>query len=203
MKISSSPENAGGFSLIEVTIAMAIAAVALVTLMGLIPQGMNTMKEAGDRAIMGRIHQQVMSELQMADFDALETAFRDGGQPMEIYYDGQGEEMSDSKNQGSVPDERKKGAFEHIYSARISIPRLNGGQMPESVGGARFDGISFDGSPGSREKNLLIRPAIIEVSAVGGLGANFDWTEENNRKMIHTYQTNVVKMGKTFSTNAP
>mgnify|MGYP001212058499 CR=1 FL=1 len=196
MKISSPPEVTRGFSLIEVTIAMAIAAVALVTLMGLIPQGMNTMKEAGDRAIMGRIHQQVMSELQMADFDALDTFHE-----MEIFYDDQGEEMSDSKNQ-SVPLERKKGAFAHIYSARISIPGI-GGEMPESVGKADFDGFSFVGSPGSPDKNLFVRPVVIEVAAVGGLAEDFKWDEEDNRRMIHTYQTNVVKMGKTFSTNAP
>jgi len=73
MNNNGKSKNTKGFSLIEVTIAMAIASVALVTLMGLIPQGMNTMREAGDQAIMGRIHQQVMSELQMADYDALET----------------------------------------------------------------------------------------------------------------------------------
>ena len=201
MKISSSPESAGGFSLIEVTIAMAIASVALVTLMGLIPQGMNTMKEAGDQAIMGRIHQQVMSELQMADFDALETAFKDGGKPMEIFYDGQGEEMSDSKNQGSVPEERKKGAFEHIYSARISITE-EGKKNPKSVGGENYSGITFEG-PKAIATNPYLRTAIIEVAAVGGLAKDFNWDIEENRRMIHTYQTDVVKMGQTFEKPKP
>ena len=183
-----------GFSLIEVTIAMAIASVALVTLMGLIPQGMNTMREAGDQAIRGRIHQQVMSELQMADYEALET-FND----VEIFYDAQGEEMSDSKNQGSAPAERKKGSLGHIYSARISIPK-NGGEMPQSVGGTKFDGLSFDGG---KTKNIYLRTAIIEVAAVGGLADKFDWDLEDNRRMIHTYQTDVVKMGQTFQKPTP
>ena len=190
MNNNGKSQNTKGFSLIEVTIAMAIASVALVTLMGLIPQGMNTMKEAGDQAIMGRIHQQVMSELQMADYEALETF-----EGMEIFYDAQGEEMSDSRNQGSVPEERKKGAFEHIYSARISIPKVNGGKMPESVGGSKFDGLSFDGG---KTKNAYLRTAIIEVAAVGGLGKEFVWNLDENRRMIHTYQTDLVKMGKTF-----
>lgn len=195
MKINSTAGKTGGFSLIEVTIAMAIAAIALMALMGLIPQGMNTMKEAGDKAIMGRIHQQIMSELQMANFEALDTF-----QGMEIFYDGQGEELSDSKNQGSVEAARQKGAFDHIYSARVSVPKAIGGRMPESVGGTAFDGYSFDGGT---SKNFLIRPAIIEVSAVGGLAETFDWNDENNRRMIQTYQTNVVKMGQSFSAPTP
>lgn len=191
MKKNGTSGNTGGFSLIEVTIAMAIASVALVTLMGLIPQGMDTMREAGDQAIMGRIHQQVMSELQMADFEALNKF--DG---MEIFYDGQGEELSDSRNQGDATADRKKGALAHIYSARISIPD-DGKKAPESVGGTTFTGSSFD-----RNGNLLVRPAIIEVAAVSGLAENFTWNE-NNRNMIHSYQTNLVKMGKTFSEPAP
>jgi len=69
MRVIHSTRSIRGFSLIEVTIAMAIAAVALVTLLGLIPQGMETMREAGDQAIMGRIHQQILNEIQLTPFE--------------------------------------------------------------------------------------------------------------------------------------
>lgn len=170
------------FSLIEVTIAMAIAAVALSTLMALLPQGMNTMRDAGDEAIMGRIHQQILNELQMADFETLDSYHQ-----MEIYFDSQGEELGDSKGGGSSV----KGSFEHIYSARISIPQPVGGRMPASVGGASFDGFSFDGGTA---KNFNLRAVLIEVAAVSGLGNSFDWSD-NYRSMIQTYQTTVAKMG--------
>ncbi len=176
----------GGFSLIEVTIAMAIAAVALSTLMALIPQGMNTMREAGDEAIMARIHQQILNELQMADFDALD-AYED----MEIYYDAQGEELGDSKKSNASEIE---GSFEHIYSARITIPKLGGGKLPESVGGNTFDGFTFDN--GTTRSDVL-RPVVIEVAAVSGLADRFDWSEQY-RHLIETYQTSVVKMGQSF-----
>lgn len=176
---------ARAFSLIEVTIAMAIAAVALSTLMALLPQGMNTMRDAGDEAIMARIHQQILNELQMADFDAI-----DKYQGMEVYFDGQGEELGDNQSGGGAG----KGSFEHIYSARIAIPNAGGGQLPDSVGGGRFSGFSFDGG---KTKTDLLRPVVIEVAAVSGLGANFDWSEKY-RSMIHTYQTTVVKMGRAF-----
>lgn len=193
--------NRDGFSLIEVTIAMAIAAVAVLSLLGLVPQGMDTMRQAGDEAIQGRIHQQILNELQMTPFVDV-----DGGSPldqyhhMEFYYDAQGEELSDSKNQGSVSAEKKKGSFAHIYSARVSIPTAGGtGGAPESVGGSSFGGYNFGGN----QPNAYVRPVIVEVAPVAGLGGTFDWGLEQNRKMISTYQSVVVKMGQDYSAVAP
>lgn len=99
------------FSLIEVTLAMAIAAVALVTLLGMIPQGLSTMNEAADLAIGGRIQQQVLNEVQMADFDVIDRY--DG---MVVYYDSQGEEIeSQGGGDGATPPEGT------VYSARVVI----------------------------------------------------------------------------------
>jgi uncharacterized protein (TIGR02598 family) len=176
---------ARAFSLIEVTIAMAIAAVALSTLMALLPQGMNTMRDAGDEAIMARIHQQILNELQMANFEALNQY-----QGMEIYFDAQGEELGDSRSGGGAV----KGSFGHIYTARVSVPGPTGGKMPDSVGGGVFSGYQFGADA---PKTNLLRPVVIEVAAVSGLGASFDWGDQY-RHMIHTYQTMVVKMGQTF-----
>lgn len=174
---------ARGFSLIEVTIAMAIAAVALVSLLGLIPQGMNTMREAGDEAIMARIHQQTLNEIQMADFDVIDTYNN-----IEFFYDGQGEEIGDSRSGGGA-----RGRFDHIYTARVSIPSQSGGAMPQSVGGAGFAGFNF----GDGAASPHIRPVIVEIAAVAGLGDVFDWSERYNH-LIRTYQTNVVKMSQVF-----
>lgn len=192
--VSSQPRSSsGGFSLIEVTIAMAIAAVALVTLLGLIPQGMNTMREAGDQAIQGRIHQQLLNEIQMTPFeDSAGTSLIDIYERMEFYYDSQGEELSDSRDQGTVPADRKKGSFNHIYSARISFP--DKGTAPASVGGAAFTGYSFDGMT----PNRFVRPVIVEVAPVAGLGEDFDWDKPDNRPLISTYQSIIVKMGQDY-----
>lgn len=174
------------FSLIEVTIAMAIAAVALSTLMALLPQGMNTMREAGDEAIMARIHQQILNEIQMANFDSIEEYTN-----REIFYDSQGEEIGDSRDSSTA-----KGSFEHTYSVRVSVPKAGGDEFPKSVGGGSFKGFSFDGGNTS---NDAIRPIVVEVAAVSGLGASFDWNDEKYLPMIHTYQTAVVKMGQNYN----
>jgi len=182
--------DSDGFSLIEVVLAMAIASVAIITLVGIIPQGMETMRAAGDQAIEARVHQQLMSELQMASFETLNT-FHD----MEVYYDAQGEELGDSK---SPSGSGEKGSFEHIYTARISVPDIGGGRLPETVGGAGFSGVSFDGGSSA---NPTIRVAVIEIAAVGGRGADFRWDDPQNRSLISTYQTFVTDMGLTLLTN--
>lgn len=199
MKIQSNRRaGTSAFSLVEVTIAMAIASVALVTLLGLIPQGMDTMREAGDMAIEARIHQQVLNELQLTPFDStsggslLDTYF-DG---LEVYYDSQGEELSDSKSQGSAPADRKKNSTDHIYTARIAVPSATkGGTLPASVGEAKFSGYSFDGS----DVNPYIRPVIVEIAAAGPIGDQFDWGKDEYQKIISTHQTVIVKMGRDYT----
>ena len=62
------------FSLVEVTIAMAIAALGIVSILGLLPQGMDTMVAAGDEAIQARIHQQLLNEIQMTPYKVVSTS---------------------------------------------------------------------------------------------------------------------------------
>tara|TARA_R110002096_G_scaffold273001_1_gene466794 strand:- start:3809 stop:4417 length:609 start_codon:yes stop_codon:yes gene_type:complete len=195
--------NSGGFSLVEVTIAMAIAAVGIVSILGLLPQGMETMRDAGDQAIEARIHQQLLNEIQMTPYKVGTS-----GSPiedfdgLELYYDSQGEEIGDSKAAGGA---EVKGSFQHVYSARVTLPPVDSagkgsGNVPESVGGAKFDGFSFSDAG---ELNRYIRPVLIEIAPVGGLGADFDWDDEKNRRLIATYQTYIVQMGHDFSATTP
>ncbi|MEX2580626.1 MAG: Verru_Chthon cassette protein B [Verrucomicrobiales bacterium] len=183
------PRPSRAFSLVEVTIAMAIAAIAVVTLLGLIPQGMETMREAGDKAIIGRIHQQLLNELQMTPFeDETGGSLLDEYDDMEVYYDAQGEELGFAKGGGSDIE----GSFEHIYTARITI---GASKAPESVGAGDYEGFTFGGN----EVNPYVKPVIIEVAPVSGLGENFDWSSEETRSLISTYQSIVVKMGQDFT----
>lgn len=176
-----------GFSLVEVTIAMAIAAVALVSIIGLLPRGMQTMQEAGDRAIEARIHQQILGELQMAPFGDTGTSPLSSYDGLEIYYDAQGEEIGDNKYNSSA-----LGDFEHVFTARVTVPG-KGGNLPASVGAAPFDGFKF--SERSEEAEDL-RPVIVEIAAVGGRARTFDWQSPEDRRFISVYQSYVVKMDK-------
>lgn len=184
----SSRAASGGFSLIEVTLAMAIASVAIITLVGVIPQGLATMREAGDQAIEARIHQQIMGELQMASFDRLGEFDR-----LVIYYDAQGEELGDSSSGGGAPD-----PLEHIYSARVVVPGGSGGgggNLPQSVGGGSFSGISLDGGSSPVE---TMRVTFVEIADVSSAGTAFNWDDAANRRRISVFQTYVTDMGQSL-----
>ncbi|MCG8602186.1 MAG: Verru_Chthon cassette protein B [Verrucomicrobiales bacterium] len=196
MKIpfSNSARFQRGFSLVEVTLAMAIAAVALVSIIGMVPQGLQTMQEAGDQAIEARIHQQILNELQMAPYgDPTTSSTMDEYHEFEIYYDDQGEEIGDSSSDDDV-----KGSFGHVYSARISVPK-QGDATPTSVGGADFEGFQFSSVADPDQVNNFLRPVIIEVAAVSGRGSDFDWELESNKRFISSYRSYVVKMGKDYT----
>ena len=189
------------FSLVEVTIAMAIAALAIVSILGLLPQGMDTMVAAGDEAIQARIHQQLLNEIQMTPYKVGSTSSPiDEFDGLELYYDDQGEEISDDRVAGEI-----KGSREHIYSARVTLPPVDdtgrgSGNVPDSVGGASFNGVTLSDD---QEYNKYIRPVIIEVAVAGALGDKFDWDADEYRKMISTYQTYIVQMGHDFSAATP
>ena len=189
------------FSLVEVTIAMAIAALAIVSILGLLPQGMDTMVAAGDEAIQARIHQQLLNEIQMTPYKVGSTSSPiDEFDGLELYYDDQGEEISDDRVAGEI-----KGSREHIYSARVTLPPVDdtgrgSGNVPDSVGGASFNGVTLSDD---QEYNKYIRPVIIEVAVAGALGDKFDWDADEYRKMISTFQTYIVQMGHDFRAATP
>ncbi len=59
---------AKGFSLAEVALSVAIAGMGLTSILGLVPEGLNTMKKAGDVATETRITQQILSTLTQAEW---------------------------------------------------------------------------------------------------------------------------------------
>ena len=75
MKISPPFRNtkAQGFSLPEVTLALGIAAFGLTTLLGLLPQGLNNIRKAGDVAASTRISQQILGSIDQSQVTATTT----------------------------------------------------------------------------------------------------------------------------------
>lgn len=206
MKTDIRSRAESGFSLVEVTIAMAIAAVAIVTLLGMIPQGMNSMVEATDQAIEARIQQQVLNEIQLTPFeDAQGVSLLDDFRSLEVYYDSQGEEIGDSVN-GAKGASGGKGSFEHVYTARVNVLSANPADnlnktAPDRLGGADYRGMSFDRGldlSQTNEGNPYIRTVIIEIAAVGGRAETFDFDLPTNFGEISTFQTAIVKTGRDY-----
>ena len=79
-----------GFSLIEVVLAVGVAAFALVALMGLLPVGLATFKSTMNTAVGTQISQRVFNDLQVSDFSALQSTNR--------YFDEQGNDLGPNSN---------------------------------------------------------------------------------------------------------
>jgi len=177
-----------GFSLIEVTISIAITAVALVALMGMLPAGMKTMREATDRAVETRIHQQVLGEIQLAEWDnRFKFDYRAPGGDGVHFYDDQGIEI-----ESGDPDFD----FKHVYTARVSVPK-QGDKLPASINGDTYQGVFVPGEP-SADPNLQL--VIVEITSVNdpafeGAGG-FD--DDKFLKTIRTFQATITKMGNNF-----
>jgi uncharacterized protein (TIGR02598 family) len=73
--------NAAAFTLVEVSIAVGILAVAMVALLGLMPAGMTNFRKAMDTSTTAQIAQRILLDMQQADFDQiLDTKHASGGQ---------------------------------------------------------------------------------------------------------------------------
>ncbi|HSI86530.1 MAG: Verru_Chthon cassette protein B [Candidatus Methylacidiphilales bacterium] len=65
---------AGGFSLIEVVLALGVMSMSLMGMLGLTLVGLTSMREAMDQTVLTQIVQRVSSEVQLTPFDKLDTS---------------------------------------------------------------------------------------------------------------------------------
>ena len=100
-----------GFTLVETVLALGIVATVMVTLMALLPTGMDIMKEAGTNTVGARIANQLVSEIQLSDYEKIQQ-----WNGKEYYFDDMGTQLI--KN-----DEESK--FRRIYTARIEVDEKN------------------------------------------------------------------------------
>lgn len=190
-RLPAAPSRAAGFSLVEVTLALGITAVALVSLMGMLPQGLKTLQRANDQAVMGRIHQQILGEIQLTPWES-----KGGGpSPLESFhrtvrfYDDQGIEIPESE----------KGDLGHVYTARVTLPR-SGQALPQSVGGGSHSGVSVPGE--SSASSELARLVLVEITSSADpsfLSSPVTAFDSLPRRAVHVYRTLAVKMGREFT----
>ena len=121
--------HSAGFSLVEISLALAIVAVALVALLGLMPSGMNNFRTALDAQIAGEIFQRVAADAQETDFDTLIKSGSDtelGGQGSQFYrlplrhFDNQGTEVKVANP--DAPTSSEAGGIIYTVRVRGSLP---------------------------------------------------------------------------------
>lgn len=183
----SSPRRAAGFTLIEVSLAIGIAALALVALLALVPQGIRTMKQATDKAIEARIHQQIVSEVSLSDWDKRHKY--DYQSSKELYFfDDQGIRVTQQTFQPAYPGE----TFDDqaIYSARIHVPARNA-ELPERIGGGNYAPLDYSGNVADENEVQLI---IVEVSSAPNIREIQDYDNKDLWRNINTYQATLTRL---------
>lgn len=135
----------GGFSLVEVVLAIGVMAFAFVGIFALLPAGMTNFRQAMDLSVGAQIAQRVIGDAQQTDFNVLideknlpttaNYTFRAPkvGAPVLRYFDEQGNEIV-PKNPASLSTEEKGKIIYHVnvrVMPQTALPRTNtGGDAP-------------------------------------------------------------------------
>ena len=140
---STRRQNAG-FSLVEVVMSVAIMAVGVVTLMGLLPHGIEISGKTANELAAARISQQVLGELQASTWVSLSGT---AGTPIRKFYDDQGIEIERDADDF---------AYRLAYVAEVELPATTNdaqGMMAR---------LPSNSAAGARQTNL--RRAIIRIA---------------------------------------
>jgi len=80
------------FSLVEVTLALGLSCFCLLAVVGLLPVGLSTLRQATEQSIESQIVQQMNSELLLHPFSQLETGYA----AKTVYFDEEGKSVTDA-----------------------------------------------------------------------------------------------------------
>ncbi len=91
----SSHRVKSGFSLVEVALAVAIAALGIITCLGLLPEGLEMSRRTGEMAINSNILQQIIRDVENSQWSYL-VAQQGAQTKVKKYYNDQGTEVKDN-----------------------------------------------------------------------------------------------------------
>lgn len=129
----TSGDRTGAFSLVEVTLALGIVAVSLLSLIGLLPAGLGVLRESMDQTLHAQIVQRISAGLVSSEFAGLRSetlAFDQDGQLLAggasdgAFYRAAIEEAVPSLP-GLTRDEDLTNLRGHLKRIRIGISRAN------------------------------------------------------------------------------
>jgi uncharacterized protein (TIGR02598 family) len=155
--------DSDGFSLPETALAVAIASLGLLAIMGLLPQGLELSRKTGNLAAETRIVQQISGEVQQVNWSEQTTAFPVGNTPNR-YYDDQGVSVDGTET------------LRIAYVARVEVPA----ETDSSVSAVTM--------PGSKDNKAhpFLRRLVVKVASVPS--TSFDFGPNNKaRYSMHSF----------------
>jgi len=152
-----------GFSLVEVSLALGIMAFALIALLALVPEALKTTRKAIQTSVSANVMQQVMSEVQLAEFKELEEIEQQTGK-ISYYFDADGyrvnsqdDSIYEAKIVLATRDERIKNPLfpgaspDHKYLNRLTV------FIAHNPGGVRTDPFEDENNPPVKMGTLVAR----------------------------------------------
>jgi uncharacterized protein (TIGR02598 family) len=148
----------GGFTLVEVALAIGIVAFAFVALLALLPAGNTAFRKSIDVAVCGQISQRVINDAQMADFRTLVDAKHLSDDASEYfafraptvakgeyrYFDDQGREIMVKSGDSLTSEEKRKVIY--VVNTRI-VPRAKLPSLREAPQTTSFSGAKVQSQP--------------------------------------------------------
>ena len=132
-----------GFSLVEVTLAIGIVSFGLLTVVGVIPVGMSTLRQAMDQTVEAQIVQKLNAEMTLTPFSQLAASF-DG---KFLYYNEVGEELA-SRTGARYEVTPKMG--DAAYPGGTAVPTSKCLQL------IQFQIVKLEGSQDKSKFNILV-----------------------------------------------
>jgi uncharacterized protein (TIGR02598 family) len=105
-KLPPSLRRSSAFTLAEVMIALGIVASVMIGMLGMIPHAVRSIRESNNLTVMGRIAQELISNIQMSQWSLIEEDYKD----KKFTYDNEG--LRFEGKQGQQP----------TYEASVELP---------------------------------------------------------------------------------
>lgn len=159
-KVTKKPD---GFSLPEVTIAVGIAALGLVALLGLMPQGLEMARKTGELAAQRQIVEQITRDLEQTSWAELQNLSGANTGQVKAFSD-EGIEVT-------------PGSVNTSYVANVKVFDLTA-QLPQGAGG-------------SARTEPFLRKVVTRIATTTNMSYNFD--DPTNKPNFSTFHTYVAK----------
>jgi len=134
--LASIRRRGSGFTLAEVMIALGIVATVMVGMLAAMPQALMSIKESNNMTVMGRISQEVISDIQMSEWDDIDKNFKSQKFP----YDNEGLAFKGREGQHQTYEARVEllqdrvslgktleYSSDHMRKIRVEVEYLNNG----------------------------------------------------------------------------